>query len=721
MFENLSLSHPGLLWGLAAIAIPVLVHLLLRPRPRRLRFPALPLMRAALTSGRRAGRMRHVFLLMLRSSALALAVLLLAGPTCNPRKIGRADQGPVACAIILDNSLSLHYRPDFDEPRTLLDAALNLGLPLLTDGARWSPGSQFAVLAAHGDEIAPALSSDPATLARDLRGAGAEPMHARPLGAALRRAADWIAASPGLRPHIVVLTDGSAAAWRDVTPGHLSALREPRVDVLVSTVVGRANLALLAADVPAGLQPADAPIVIRVLLEAQGVPAQAWLVAREGEAVLERAGPYDLRAGERREVTLTLGPLPTGPHAVTLQLEPADLLAADQTRYVVWEAAPRPRAWLLAPPQRPADLTPLILANLLAPEGLAATQQRVALERRIPPPPGTESAGQDAPDRPVLVVVVAGTELADSESERLRRLLESGTTVLLVPGSDPTVCDWPALRALLGAAPPEPVDAPDGLQLRWQPTGDAVLEPDLLLELSRCRAVRRLLLPALAADTDTHATWTDGRPAIVGRTVGRGRLLLLGTSPDPSWSDLGIRAAGLLTWLHQLVERGQGAPAAAANFTAGEVTRQRFAALAPNARVRVIAPDGRERRMQLQDGIPVEPWPTEPAGLYLVRPERGGPAAQYAVNWPAEELDPTPVEQPELVRRLGTEHVRIEWGSGAAVAPIGVVGWFRSGLNGLGLLGLALVGFFIAELVVATRGRGRASELPGGGETKEPA
>ena len=75
----------------------------------------------------------------------------------------------------------------------------------------------------------------------------------------------------------------------------------------------------------------------------------------------------------------------------------------------------------------------------------------------------------------------------------------------------------------------------------------------------------------------------------------------------------------------------------------------------------------------------------------------------YAVNWPAEEADLTPITPAELVKVLGTEAVTLERVDSSAAMPAqGSGGWL--GLPDAGrTLGIVLLVLFVAEMLVATR------------------
>ncbi len=77
----MSLINPAILWGFALVSIPVILHFLLRARPKKYLFPALRLIQARRTHNIRRLRLRHIWLLLLRMGVLALLVMAIARPT----------------------------------------------------------------------------------------------------------------------------------------------------------------------------------------------------------------------------------------------------------------------------------------------------------------------------------------------------------------------------------------------------------------------------------------------------------------------------------------------------------------------------------------------------------------------------------------------------------------------------------------------------------------
>ncbi|MCH2211804.1 MAG: BatA domain-containing protein [Fuerstiella sp.] len=82
-FINLSL-----LFGLGLVSVPVILHLIMRSRPKRIEFPALRLLEARRSANARRLKLRHLLLLLLRMSVLAAIVLALTRPYLPPANYG---------------------------------------------------------------------------------------------------------------------------------------------------------------------------------------------------------------------------------------------------------------------------------------------------------------------------------------------------------------------------------------------------------------------------------------------------------------------------------------------------------------------------------------------------------------------------------------------------------------------------------------------------------
>ena len=108
---SLTFLAPLFLLGLAAIAVPVIVHLVNRERRNAVAFPSLMFLRRVPFRSVRRQRIRHWLLFALRCLALALLALAFARPFLDreSRSASIAGAGPRELVVLLDRSYSMAY------------------------------------------------------------------------------------------------------------------------------------------------------------------------------------------------------------------------------------------------------------------------------------------------------------------------------------------------------------------------------------------------------------------------------------------------------------------------------------------------------------------------------------------------------------------------------------------------------------------------------------
>ena len=151
---NFSFLNPLFLIGLAAIALPVIAHLISRKTGLRKKFPAVRFLIASQGDAAARSRLKDILLLLLRSLTIVLLVLVFAKPALFSFAPAGSDN-PRALAIVIDNSFSMGYGDNFERALekareladTLPDGSFGLVAPLVgADGARLSPSSDIGVL-----------------------------------------------------------------------------------------------------------------------------------------------------------------------------------------------------------------------------------------------------------------------------------------------------------------------------------------------------------------------------------------------------------------------------------------------------------------------------------------------------------------------------------------------------------------------------------------------
>lgn len=124
----MSFIHPLALLGLAAAAIPALLHLLQRRTPPELDFPPVRYLSEAERKSARRMKLRHLLLLILRTALIVVIVLAAARPLIRMRGAGGASHEPTALVVILDNSPSsgvvVEGRPLLDRLRVAAHSSI---------------------------------------------------------------------------------------------------------------------------------------------------------------------------------------------------------------------------------------------------------------------------------------------------------------------------------------------------------------------------------------------------------------------------------------------------------------------------------------------------------------------------------------------------------------------------------------------------------------------
>ncbi len=145
--------HGYLLAGLVLVGVPILVHLIMRQKPKLLPFPAFRFLKQQHLINRRKLLLQHWLLMALRMLLIAVLVLALARPRVAGEWFSRsfrswlgagADRA-VAAVLVFDTSWSMDYR---DKGQSRLDQARHLALQLVHEMAE---GSKVLILDT-GDE-----------------------------------------------------------------------------------------------------------------------------------------------------------------------------------------------------------------------------------------------------------------------------------------------------------------------------------------------------------------------------------------------------------------------------------------------------------------------------------------------------------------------------------------------------------------------------------------
>jgi hypothetical protein len=556
---------PLMLVGVAALAVPLAIHLIGRQRARVVKFAALDFLLATKRRTARRFRLRERLLLGVRAIACAAVAIALAKPyTSCARKGPQVTRGPQAAVLVIDDSFAAGY---LVEGRPWIKSATDEARRILT---QLGPEAEIAIVrASEGADHPSELTRDHLRLRDQLL--ALEPS-GRPADTtrALARAAQLLAASSHARKTVFLLSllarsgfrpddppwgkDGPALVTSELRPAALPnfAITSLRVDpepgaatrgVAFDAEVG--NFSDAAAKVELSLTIADR------------------VVAR---------GSLALAAGERKTKRF-LAALPAGVRATDAVVALAgDGLAIDDRRWVRASLRDRVRVLIVDGDPRTVrhDDEVFYLEAALRPGDRedSGTSVRVITTEELagiePRAHGTATAiDLDEFDVVILANVAA---LPAARVNVLADWMRAGGGILVSPGDhvDPAAYDRTMLPLLpqslrdpidtTWGAPPEERDSRALHLVKWE-ADHPIFTPfsKAAPELADAKFYEIALLgPTTSVDRKVLARFTNGAAALVEASIGAGRTLLFTSTLDRDWNDLPIHP-GFLPLMQQAV------------------------------------------------------------------------------------------------------------------------------------------------------------------------
>src|SRR5690349_21078679 len=127
---------PALIGGAVLVAVPIVLHLIMRRETKLVKFPALRFVQQRRMMNQHRLRLRQLLLLALRCAIIAILAFALARPTLRGSAGAGKDNAAVATALVFDNSLRMQYEA---ENQTRLQKAKELAGWLVNQLPRETP------------------------------------------------------------------------------------------------------------------------------------------------------------------------------------------------------------------------------------------------------------------------------------------------------------------------------------------------------------------------------------------------------------------------------------------------------------------------------------------------------------------------------------------------------------------------------------------------------
>jgi hypothetical protein len=631
----MSFLSPWFLAGLAAVALPLWLHLLERQNPVRVPFSSLMFFQRRTERSVRHRRLRYLLLLGSRLALLAVLAFLFARPVIY-RAVGGSFQPSRNHIIAIDTSFSMGYGDRWTRAQSEALAVVNQ----IRSGDRaqviaFGPGVQMLGEPGYDREaLRAAIQSLKPTSSRNSYGE---------LGQSLRALAE----NASLPSVVHVISDFQRSAM----PGRFADLSMPATATLnihnvaqaddrnwsVESVRGDSRLyqnarARIEATV-AGFQTPAATRRVSLLVNGRTIATQSVAVPESGRATVQ----------------FTDFEVPHGHSRAEVRIDAADSLPGDDVRLFSFDKSDPSPILFVHQPGRSREV--LYYRTALD----AAGPSMFTLQAVTP-----AETGNLALERFAFVVISDVARLPGSFEQRLKSYLEAGGAALLVMG--------PAI-ALEGGAPLISGRISDARYTgreaaRFQQVGQIDLAHPALRGSRRFSGVKFFRFVRWETTSDRIAArLSDGSPLLIEEARGAGRLLVLASALDNLWNDLPVHpvfvpfvteSARYLSGVEELVTQ-------ATVDSVLQLQRRRD----PRATVEVLDPAGR-RALDLAAAATNPEVVLTSTGFWEVR--RAGENSLVAVNPDPRESDLRPMEEDVLALWKSTGEPEAA-GTAAGAAP----------------------------------------------------
>ena len=541
---GITFVHPLMLWGLLAGTIPIIIHLLNRRRYKPHPWAAMRFLREAIRINARRIQIEDLILLVMRVLVFMLAALAFTLPILGSRALFLGRQPHVCAVFLLDDSYSMNY---LEGDTSRFERARTVARELV---GRLRRGDSVSVILM--SDRPRRLFREPSfdlDLARSLIGRLECSYAASGAEKALALAREDLARARQPAHVVYLISDFQKSVLGGTAcEAHLAALKEAKTD-LVAIPIGEgydSNLAVGDLETEAGVVAVGVPTMVHTRIHNYGqVAQQDYPVELFLDGKRRDRRWVSIPPGGEVDVTFLADLREVGQHAIEVRL-PADSLATDNTRYHAVEVRPKVPILLVSGESaaRGAVGATEYVGTALAPGWLVgeSDEDHLAPTRVSPAMLRTTDLGQFP-----TIFLIDVPALEAEQIAALERYVKDGGGLMIVPGErlDPRIYNENLYRNGQGLLPARILSP--GFR---NEEGECFLSPEAFDhpvlspfsdrsfgDLSQIRFSRTLLIEPPATTASVICKFSTGRPAIVERSLGKGRVMLLASGIGRDWGD----------------------------------------------------------------------------------------------------------------------------------------------------------------------------------------
>jgi len=701
---SLTLGTPLLAWGLIACAIPIIIHLVLRQKPRRQIFPAMRFLMKASQSSTRTHNLKHLLLMLCRMSLVLLLVAALMKTGCSSGHTGLAEKwlgpakAPVSAVFCLDDSAGMGYR---FQGQTRLRRAADWTRNLLHDRARIPQGSQIAIVIGSANQKDISWTRNLAHADRILT--NIQPAdHDRTVSVLLKKAYHTLTSADLPRREVYLFTDLTQQSWRDPLPQ-----KPEELNAVYILDLGRdenLNVALGSPDLPNRPLPAGVTSTIPLRIRTGNLPADVTIELTIDGQPRDRRPINKLKPDSEVQIDLTLPAMNKGIHALTIDMYPPDALNCDNRRFALLEVDD-PKNVIIAT-NNPHNQTALMMSAMVQPPTLPQSKQRF-FTRQLLAGQITETQPQD-----VLAVFLVDIETIDANTcSLLSKYVAQGGTLIIIPGPNfsPQTCKaaeqlMPAhVLAVTECSPPVRLTATDLDHPYLKPFKDPAVD-----SINDRLIFKRLKLAPPTENSAVIVPFGNNEPALIEKRLGTGRIILFAFSPETTWSQMGSQAAPMLVLVHTILENLIAPASKLDSYGAGRTVHKKIPNCDNTTTYLLHTPEKSKQTIETDNCNTL--LQTKTAGHYRICEQKNDQTTllEYTVNVPETESDARRIDNQTVQSLFPPQTVIL------ANSPEKLTSAHYQANNGINLivpLALALLGAIFVESLFANRFYGFANRV----------
>lgn len=596
---------PWFLAGLAAVGLPIYIHMLRRQTTTPRHVSSLMFFERGTQSSTRHRRLRYLLLFILRASLIALLALVFANPFLRRSSAAASDR---LLLLTIDNSFSMRAG-------TRLTDARRAALEVL---ATRKPSQPAQVMALGGQlQVLTQPIKDAGALRAAVENIQPGDSHGNfgELGRGMRALTETVHTPVELHLFSDMQSSNMPVNFADmVMPGNVSLILHPVAKAVVP------NWTVESVDAPGQLVDPKKARVLAVIAGHQ-TPAATRAVSLVINGVVAATKKIDVPANGRATATFESLEVPYGSSRCEIKIDAADGFPADDASSFAVKRADPERVLLVH--QAGDSRSPLYFGAALS----AAAQALFALQ-----PINADQAADADPTKYAFVVLSDVPSIPSILDNSLLRYVQTGGSVLVAAGASyahhqkipvfgENATDTHFYSRAGGFTTVGQIDASHPAMKDSAGWTDAKFYYATAVDSGRSRVIARL---------------ADGTPLLMDKQLGQGHVLLFASGLDNLTNDLPLHPA-FVPFVDQSARYLAGVAALSGTRVVDSFAQLRSVTSEPSgqaanqgASVEIVGPDGR-RPLSLQEEAAAQSFQLTHAGFYQMRFANGRDAL-VAVN-----------------------------------------------------------------------------------------